>query len=170
VPDLGSPIAVAADHFVPQLLRVYPRILMGSKVLAAVLVLLLLGADSNARLICTASCMSSATVAGAAVHHHEMDSQSGAMRANEYSHHHGARCAECPPNVENQTSNCIRLAEVQALREGSFSLDTPTGVTPIPVNRSADGLALNSDCERHFLFADSAGNRSSGPHLLPLRI
>jgi hypothetical protein len=168
-----TPADCKSGIFVRQLLWVYPQITMGIKLLTAVLVLLLSGANSGAALICAASCMSSAPLAGAAVHHHEMESQQSTTQARQHSHHHGAPCAECPPTVGsslNEKSTCTRLSETQALREGSFSLKSPTGVAPSQVNRPADGLALGSDCQQSFLFADSPTSRSAGPPLLPLRI
>jgi hypothetical protein len=133
------------DVLVRSLLRAYAKNLMGTKLLSVVLVLILLGADSGAALICAAACMSSAPVAGALVHHHEMESQPTATHASQHTHHHGALCVECPPEAEsslNQRSDCTSLSEIQALREASFSLNAPTGVGRVLVNRPADGLPL----------------------------
>jgi len=152
---------------------VYPQNLMGTKLLISVLVLLLSGADSGAALICAASCMSSAPVPGSVVHHHEVESQPSSAHARQHTHHHGAPCAECPPEVGNslnQKSDCNSLSKIQALREGSFSLDAPTGVARIVVSRPADGRPLGPDCQQSFLFGKSSTSRSSGPPLLPLRI
>ena len=139
---------------------------MGTKLLMSVLALLLSAADSGAALICAASCMSSPPVAGAVVHHHEMYSQPSATHASQYTHHHGAPCAECPPrdrngNSLNQSSDCNSLSEIHALKEGSFSVDAP---------RAADGLAAGTDGQQSFLYGDSPTTRSFGPTLLPLRI
>jgi hypothetical protein len=150
---------------------------MGTKLLMSVLALLLSAADSGAALICAASCMSSPPVAGAVVHHHEMYSQPSATQASQHTHHHGAPCAECPPrdrgrngNSLNQSSDCNSLSEIHALKEGSFSVDAPTGVAPVLANRPADGLALGSDGRQSFLFEDFPTAKSFGPTLLPLRI
>jgi hypothetical protein len=150
---------------------------MGTKLLMSVLALLLSAADSGAALICAASCMSSPPAAGALVHHHETDSQPGATHASQYTHHHGAPCAECPPrgrngngNSLNQSSDCNSFSEIHALKEGSFSVDAPNGVAPVLANRPADGFALGSDGQQSFLFGDSPTTRSFGPTLLPLRI
>jgi hypothetical protein len=150
---------------------------MGTKLLMSVLALLLSTADSGAALICAASCMSSPSVADAPVHHHETDSQPSATHASTYSHHHGAPCAECPPgdrnrngNSLNQSSDCNSLSEIHALKEGSFSVDAPTGVAPVLATRAADGVASGSDGQQSFLFGDSPTIRSFSPMLLPLRI
>jgi hypothetical protein len=148
---------------------------MGTKLLMSVLALLLSAADSGAALICAASCMSSPPVAGAVVHHHEMYSQPSATHASQYTHHHGAPCAECPPrdrngNSLNQSSDCNSLSEIHALKEGSFSVDAPNGVAPVLATRAADGLAAGTDGPQSFLFGDSPTTRSFGPTLLPLRI
>jgi hypothetical protein len=158
---------------VRELPGVYPQNSMGTKLLISVLVLLLSGADSGAALICATSCMSSAPAAGAVVNYHEMESRPRATHARQHTHHHGARCAECPPdggNSLNQKSDCNSLSEIQALREGSFALDAPTGVARIVVNGPADGLFSGSDCQQPFLFVGSSTSRSSSPPLLPLRI
>jgi len=152
---------------------------MGTKLLISVLALLLSAADSGAAVICAASCMSSPPVAGALVHHHEMDSQPSATHASQNTHRHGAPCAECPPrdrngnrngNSLNQSIDCNSLSEINALKEGSFSVDVPTGVAPVLATRAADGLAPGSDGQQSFLFGDSSTTRSFGPALLPLRI
>ncbi len=151
------------------LLRVYPQNLMSTKLLISVLVLLLSGADSGAVLSCAVSCMSSAPVAAAVVHY-EMPT---AAHASQHAHHHGAPCGECPRkagNSLNQKPDCNRLSEIQALKESAFFLDARTGVACALFERpSADSLALGSDGQQYFLFADSATSRSSPP-LLPLRI
>ncbi len=151
----------------------YSQSLMRTKLLISVLVLLLSGVDSSAALICAASCMSSAQTAGAIVHHHEMESRPSATHASRHTHHHGAPCAECPPHARSslsQMSECDRLSEIQALKEGSFSLDAPTGVARVLANKPADRLALSSDGQQSFLFGDSPTTKSSTPPLLPLRI
>jgi len=146
---------------------------MDTKLLAWVLVLLLSGADSGAVLICAASCISSAPVAGTAVHQHEMESQPTATYKSQHAHRHGAPCVECPGEAGNslkQKSDCDRLSEIQALKESAFSLDRPIGTADVLFKRTpADSLALGSDCQQSFLFADSATSRRPPP-LLPLRI
>ena len=160
---------------VQQRARVYPQNSMGTKLLMSVLALLLSAADSGAALICAASCMSSPPVAGALVHHHETGSQPNATHASQYTHHHGAPCAECPPrdrngNSLNQSSDCNSLSEIHALKEGSSPVDAPNGVAPVLATRAADGLASGSDGQRSFLLRDFPTTRSLGPTLLPLRI
>jgi len=113
--------------------------------------------------------MSSAPVAAAVVHH-EMPT---AAHASQHAHHHRAPCGECPAkagNSLNQKSDCDSLSEIQALKESAFFLDARSGVACALFDRpSADTLALGSDCQQSFLFADSATSRRSPP-LLPLRI
>ncbi len=156
------------------LLRVYSQNLMHPKLLISVLVLLLSGADPGAVLICAASCISSAPVAGSVVHHHEMESQATATHTSQHAHHHGPPCVECPAQAENslnQTSDCDSLSEIQALKESAFSLDAPIRAARVPFKRTpADSPAIGSDCQQSFLFGDSLTGRSSGPPLLPLRI
>jgi hypothetical protein len=152
---------------------VYSQNLKPNKILISVLVLLLAGIDSNAALICAASCMSSTQARGIKVDHHEMGSHPSATRASQHTHHHGAPCAKCPPNAANslnQTSHCISPSEIQALREGSFALRAPTGVARVLANKPTHGFDLGFDSLPSVLFGDSSISRSSGPPLLPLRI
>jgi hypothetical protein len=155
-------------------LRVYSQNLMDTRLLVWVLVLLLSGADPGAVLICAASCISSAPVAGTVAHHHEMESQPTATHSSQHAHHRGAPCVACPAeagNSLNQTSDCDSRSQIQALKESAFSLDAPIGAAQVRFKRTpADGLALGSDGQQPFLFADSLTGRSSGPPLLPLRI
>jgi hypothetical protein len=153
------------------LLRVYSQNLMDTRLLVWVLVLLLSGADPGAVLICAASCISSAPVAGTVVHDHEMESQPTATHTSQHAHHHGAPCVECPGKAGNrlkQKSDCDSLSEIQALKESAFSLDAPIGAAHVLFK--TDSLALGSDCQQSFPFGDSLTGRSSGPPLLPLRI
>src|SRR5258708_1075266 len=78
------------------LLRGYSQNLMERKPLLWVWVVLLSGADPGAALICAASCISSAPVAGTVDAHHEMESQPTATHASQHAHHHGAPCVACP--------------------------------------------------------------------------
>jgi hypothetical protein len=154
--------------------RVYSQNLMDTKLLVWVVVLLLSGADSGAVLICAASCMWCAPVAGTVVHHHEMESLPTATHASQHAHHRGAPCLECPAKAGNslkQKSDCDRQSEIQALKESAFSLDAPIRAARVLFKQTpADSLALGSDCQQSFLFGDSLTGRSSGPPLLPLRI
>jgi hypothetical protein len=156
------------------LLRVYSQILMGTKLLISVLVLLLSGADPGGVLMCAASCISSAPVAGTVVHQHEMESQPTATHTSQHARHHGAPCVACPGKAGNslkQKSDCDSRSEIQALKESAFSLDRPIATGHVSFKRTpADSLALGSDCQQSFLFGDSLTGRSSGPPLLPLRI
>jgi hypothetical protein len=150
------------------LLRVYSQNLMDTKLLVWVLVLLLSGADPGAVLICSASCISSAPVAG------EMESQPTATHTSQHAHHHRAPCVECPAKAGsslNQKSDCDSRSEIQALKESAFSFDAPIGAAHVLFKRTpADSLALGSDCQQSFRFGDSLTGRSSSPPLLPLRI
>jgi hypothetical protein len=155
-------------------LRVYSQNLMDTKLLVWVLVLLLSGADPGAVLICAASCISSAPVAGTVVHHHEMESQPTATHKSQHAHHHGAPCVACAGEAGNslkQKPDCDSRSEIQALKESAFSLDAPIGAAHVLFKRTpADSLALGSDGQQPFRFGDSLTGRSAGPPLLPLRI
>jgi len=146
---------------------VYSQNLMDTKLLVWVLVLLLSGADPGAVLICSASCISSAPVAG------EMESQPTATHTSQHAHHHRAPCVECPAKAGsslNQESDCDSRSEIQALKESAFSLDAPIRAAHVLFKLTPDSLASGSACQQSFLFADSLTGRSSGPPLLPLRI
>ena len=143
--------------------------LMGFKLLIAVLVLTLSGANSDLASMCAAYCMSSAP-------HHHMESQPGATSVSHHfhSHHHVANCAECPPdsaNSLNMKADCASLVQMEALKEGSFSLDAPSKVAQFDVaGASAEGLSLAIDGERSLVFCTSHALRSSNPASVSLRI
>jgi hypothetical protein len=149
---------------------------MRPKLVIAVLVLALSGANSAAASMCAAYCMSSSSVGSAAVHHHQMESPPNPASISRHIHtrHHGADCAECPPksgNSVNQKSDCASLVQVQALQEGSFSLDAPSGVAQFDVaNTPADALTLAGGGERSIPFDASRKIRNSNPASVPLRI
>jgi hypothetical protein len=170
----GDSISHMRRCVVRGLLRVYSQNLMGTKLLISVLVLLLSGADPGGVSMCAASCISSAPVAGTVVHQQEMASQPTATHTSQHARHHGAPCVACPGKAGNslkQKSDCDSRSEIQALKESAFSLDRPIGTGHVLFKRTpADSLALGSDCQQSFLFADSLAGRSSGPPLLPLRI
>jgi len=155
---------------------VYSQRLMRPKLVIAILVLALSGANSGAASICAAYCMSSASVGSNAVHHHQMESQPNSASVSNHIHtrHRGADCAECPPTSENslnQKTDCAILGQVQALKEGSFSLDAPKGVTQFNVaDTPADALALAGGGERFIPFQASHIIRNSNPASVPLRI
>jgi hypothetical protein len=142
--------------------------LMGFKLLIAVLVLALSGANSDLASMCAAYCMSSAP-------HHHMESQPGPSISHHFhSHHHAANCAECPPesaNSLNHKADCASLVQIDALKEGSFSLDAPSKVAQFYVaGTSAKGPSLAIDGERSSVFCASHTLRSSNPASVPLRI
>lgn len=154
----------------------YTQNLMRPKLVIAILVLALSGANSGAASICATYCMSSAAAGSAAVHHHQMESQPSPTSVSHqfHSHHHAANCAECPPdsaNSLNGKADCASFAEIQALKEASFSFDAPRGVAHAHVvGIPARALALASDGER-FLPVNAANKtRSFNPVLPPLRI
>ena len=156
--------------------RVYTQNLMRPKLVIAILVLALSGANSGAASICAAYCVSSAAAGSAAVHHHQMASQPAPASISHHihAHHQGAECAECPPKSENslgQKADCARLVQVQALKEGSFSLDAPSGAAQFDIARTpAYTLGLVSDGERSLVFDASRAIRSSSSASVPLRI
>lgn len=149
---------------------------MHTRLLISVLVLALSGANSGAASICGAYCMSSASVGSTAVHHHQTESQPNSASISHHIHtrHHGPDCAECPPTSENslnQKTDCASLGQVQALKEGSFSLDAPRGVAQFDVaDTPADALALSGGGERFIPFDASHIIRNSNPASVSLRI
>ncbi len=149
---------------------------MRPKLVIAILVLALSGANSGAASLCAAYCMSSPAAGGAAVRHHQMGSQPAPKSISHHihAHHQGSECAECPPmsvNTLSQKSDCANLVHVQALKEGSFSLDTPNRVAQIDVvDTPANALSLASNRARFLVFGASHTIRSSNPASLPLRV
>jgi len=149
---------------------------MRLKLLIAVLVLTLSGANAGVASICAAYCMSSGSVGSAAVHHRQMYSQPSPTRISHYNHarHHGADCAECPPISGNSLSpktDCSSLVQIQALKEGSFSFDAPGGVAHVAVaDTPAEALGLAGSGERSLLFDASQTIRSFNTPPVPLRI
>jgi len=149
---------------------------MRLKLLIAVLVLTLSGANAGVASMCAAYCMSSEFVGSAAVHHHQMNSQPSPTSISNHNHtrHHGADCAECPPTSGNNLSpkaDCSSLVHIQALKEGSFSFDAPSRVAHVTVaDTPADALGLASSGERSLLFDASQTIRSFNTPPIPLRI
>ena len=149
---------------------------MRPKLVIAALVLALSGANSAAAWICAAYCMSSAVAGSAAVHHHQMESQPSpaSISHHVHAHHQGAECAECPPKSGNslsQKADCASLVQIHALKEGSFSLDSPSGVAHFSVvDTPAYTFGLASDGERSLVFDSSRTIRSSSSPSVPLRI
>jgi hypothetical protein len=171
-PLAGDPRSI----FVQERSRVYTQNLMRPKLVIAILVLALSGANSGAASICAAYCMSSAAAGSAAVHHHQMESQLAptSMSHHVHAHHKGAECAECPPksgNSLNQQADCTSLVQIEGLKGGSFSLDAPSGVAQFDVaDTPAYTLGLDSDGERSLLCDASRTVRSSSSASVPLRI
>jgi hypothetical protein len=143
---------------------------MGPKLLIAVLVLRLSGANFELASMCAAYCMSSASV------HHHMESQAGPITISHHIHarHKGAECAECPPisaNSLNQKADCTSLVQMEALRETSFSFDAPSGAAHVDApDIVGDTLALAGDGEPSLLFGTSRKIRSSCTAAVLLRI
>ena len=156
--------------------RVYTQNLMRPKLVIAILVLALSGANPGLASMRAAYCMSSSSVGSAAVHHHQMESQPSptSITNHIHAHHHGADCAECPPksgNSVNQKADCSSLVQVQSLKEGSFSLDAPSGVAQFDAD-DAPAYTLGSACdgEPSLVFDTSRRIRSSSSASVPLRI
>jgi len=111
-------------------------------------------------------------------HHHEMEPlASSAANVSHDSHKldHGANCAECPPKSGsrlNLKTDCDNFVQVQALPEGSFCLDMPSGNTQVAVaGPPTDVVNLAGDeGGRLFLFEISEPSRSSNTPPIPLRI
>jgi hypothetical protein len=141
---------------------------MGSKLLIAVVALTLSGTNSDFASMCAAYCMSSASV------HHHMESRPGPVTITHHIHHNGAECAECPPRSAislNQKADCTSLVQMEALKEGSFSLEAPSKVAQFNVViTSPEGPSLASDRERSLVICASDAIRNSNPAPVPLRI
>ena len=146
----------------------YAQDLMGPKLLISVLVLTLSGTNSDLASMCAAYCMSSASV------HHHMESRPGPITTSHHIHHNGAECAECPPksaNSLNEKADCASFAEIQALKEASFSLDAARVVARVQVvDMLARALASASDGERFSHVNAPNKIRSFDPVSAPLRI
>ena len=149
---------------------------MRPKLVIAILVLALSEANSGAASLCAAYCMSSASGGGAALHHHQMESQRSSTSMSHHTHarHHGAPCAECPPELGdtlNQKADCARSVQIQALKEASFSFDAPSGVAYFAVSDTPSyASALANDGPRSLLFDTSRRIESSSSASVPLRI
>ena len=154
----------------------YTQNLMRPKLAVAILVLALSGANSGAASICAAYCVSSAAGGSAAVHHHQMASQPSPTSVSHHfhSHHHASNCAECPAdsaNSLNEKTDCSSLVQIQALKEGSFSFDAPSGAAHVAVaDTPADTLGLAGSGEGSLLFDASQTIRSFNTPPVPLRI
>jgi hypothetical protein len=161
---------------VQELSRVYSQNRMRPKLVIAILVLALSGANSGLASVCAVYCMSSSSAGSATVHHHQMGSQPNPTSISHHTHanHTGGECAECPPksgNSLNQKADCTGLVQIQALKEGSFALDAPSGVAQFDVaDTPADALALAGRGERSVPFDASHATRNSNPASVPLRI
>lgn len=161
--------------FVEERSHVYTQNSMRPKLVIAIVVLALSGTNSCVASMCAAYCMSSAFVGSAAVHHQMVSQPSPTSISHHiHAHHNGAECADCPPksgNRLNQKADCASLVQIQALKEGSFSLDAPNKVAQIDVAATpAEALPLASDRERSLVFDTSPTIRSSNPASVPLRI
>jgi hypothetical protein len=171
-PFAGDPWSI----FVQERSRVYTQNLMRPKLVIAILVLALSGANSGAASICAVYCMSSAAAGSAAFHHHQMESQPAPTSISHRidADHKGAECAECPPKSENslnQKADCASLVQIEALKEGSFALDAPSGVAQSDVaDTPAHTLGLACQGERSLVFDVSRAIRSSSSASVPLRI
>jgi hypothetical protein len=91
-----------------------------------------------------------------------------------HAHHLAAECSECPPKTGsslNQKADCRSWMKVQALKEGSFSLDAPSGVPQFDA-ADAPGYAIELayDSEHSSVLDTSPGIRSSNAASVPLRI
>jgi hypothetical protein len=147
---------------------------MRARLLILILVLSLSVANTGAAAICATYCGSSESAAGGAVHHHQAGSAPNTTSARAHVHRHGTPCAECPSTTGislNQNSDCAKLVEVQALKEGSFSLGAPTGNAQAYVAEPpTDALKLIGDGERSLRLEAPQTTRSSGTPPIPLRI
>src|SRR5437588_10239963 len=113
---------------------------MRPKLLIAVLVLALSGANSGLRSMCTAYCLSSSSVGSAVAHHDKMESHPGptSISHHMHAHHKGAEGAERPPRPGHSLSEeAVRAssAELQPLKEPYFALHAPREVSRVQACR-----------------------------------
>lgn len=146
---------------------------MGIRILVAVLVVTLSGANSALASMCAAYCMSSATAGTAAAHSHQTDSQQNPAGVSHHVHQ-GLECVECPPksgNRLNQKADCASLVQIQTLKQGSFNLDVPRGVAQFDAaDTPVHAVRLPGNGERPLAFDASRTSRSFPSSSLPLRI
>jgi hypothetical protein len=149
---------------------------MRPKLLIAVLALMLSGTNCDAASMCANRCMSSASATSAVVHHHQMESQPAATKIDHHLHTrtHAAYCTECPPalgKMLNRAADCAGFLQIQAIREASFSFNTPREVAHVDVpHTTADVLALADDGGPSLLCDICRTIRSSDTASIPLRI
>ena len=146
---------------------------MGIRLLVAVLVVTLSGANSGLASMCAAYCMSSATAGTAAAHSHQTESQQNPAKVSRHVHQ-GPECAECPPNSGkslNQKANCASLIQIQTLKQDSFNLNVPHAIAQFDAaDMPVHAVGLPSNGERSFAFDASRSIRSFPSSSLPLRI
>jgi len=146
---------------------------MGIRLLVAVLVVTLSGANSGLASMCAAYCMSSAIAGTAAAHSHQTESQQNPANVSRHVHQ-GPECAECPPNSGNrlnQKADCASLIQIQTLKQGSFNLEVPRGVAQFDAaDAPIQAVGLRENGERSLAFDTSRSIRSFPPPSLPLRI
>src|SRR5437588_8094378 len=111
------------------------KIPMRKRLLAATLSQVLFCINLFVNSMCAAYCMATA---GSATAHHQMGPEPNPSNIDPriHIHHHPANCTDCPPDRRsslNQKADCTGLVQIQALREGSFSLGVPSGVTYVHV-------------------------------------
>jgi hypothetical protein len=146
---------------------------MGVRLLVAVLVVTLSGANSALASMCAAYCMSSATAGTAAAHSHQTESQQNPARVGHHVHQ-GPKCAECPPksgNRLNHKADCASLVQIQTLKQGSFNLEVPRGVAQFDAaDAPIQAVGLRENGERSLAFDTSRSIRSFPSPSLLLRI
>ena len=170
------PLTQRRPILVRELSRVYAQNSMRPRLLIASLVLALSGSNSGATAMCAAFCMSSALEGSALAHHHNMGSQ---QRPTTAAHHfqpqyRQANCSECPPgsgsNLKDKT-DCSRLLQIQALKEGSVSLNTPGGVAQVhALDTPTQALAAAGNDDRFLPLKARYKLTSFSPVSAPLRI
>jgi hypothetical protein len=162
------------SNLVQELSQVYAQNLMRSKLVIAILVLALSGANSGAATMCAGYCMSSASVGRA--HHHQMESQQSSPNIGRHIHglHHIANCAKCPPTSGSslhQKADCASWVQIQALKEGTFSLAAPSEVLQFDAaDTPGYAVGLAADSEHSPALATSRTIPSSISASVPLRI
>jgi len=148
----------------------YPQIEMRLKLLIALLIVALSGANPVTAAMCASYCASSKSAETEVAHHHHNGTQPN--NQNSHVHGHGMGCPECPsPCGLSQSSNCIKSAQEQAIKEDSASQGQPGGnafayVATLPP--AAQEPIGNPECQLRL--DTSEGIRSSHTPPAPLRI
>lgn len=149
---------------------------MVPKLVVALLVVAMSGANSGLASLCAAYCMSSASAASAAAHPYQMESRQNPAGVGHHihAHHQGTECPECPSKPGksfNQKADCASSDQMETLKQDSFNLVAPHGLTLFDAaDTHVRAVGLTWDGKRSFVFDASRPMISLPSTSLPLRI